>query len=179
MNMSLHFPFEVMSEPKTSEVLISCAKDTYQGFAGDLLRSLEVCGFSVKVVSEDHRDLKEEETECVRIFIIVFSHHYATSSSRLDKLTEIVNKYGAAEDRRIFPVFFEVEPSHVRFQKGSFDIAFDSHANHVEPGCLDRWIITLKEVTDFSGWSLNRYPHLTIFFVSPCFHLSGYIYITL
>ncbi|KAL2588342.1 hypothetical protein AAZV13_13G163300 [Glycine max] len=145
-----------MSEPKIRDVLISCAEDTHQGFVGHLFKSLTDLGFSVKVVSGDHRDLKEEEIECFRVFIIVFSHHYATSSSRLDKLTEIINKYGAAEDRRIFPFFFEVEPNHVRFQSGSFEIAFDSHANRVESECLQRWKITLKKVTDFSGWSFNR-----------------------
>ncbi|XP_024169380.1 disease resistance protein RUN1-like isoform X1 [Rosa chinensis] len=78
--------------------------------------------------------------EC-RISLIVFSENYADSSWCLEELVQIM------ECRRtlgqlVFPIFYHVDPSDVRKQKGSFGKAFEKHeARNQVPSWWRRAII--------------------------------------
>lgn len=158
------------SEPK--KALISCAKDTCSGFGGELFKSLKNCGYRTKVVSDDHQAvLTTEEIQRFRIFIIVLSDHYATCQFRLDKLVEIVDKFGRTKRGRVFPVFFDVEPYDVKNQKGSFEIAFDVHKNYVNADKLKKWQEALTWVGRAHGWPFKRYSPFFVLLRNKCFLL--------
>ncbi|XP_059665561.1 disease resistance protein RUN1-like isoform X2 [Cornus florida] len=89
--------------------------------------------------------------------IIVFSENYATSSSCLDELVEIIlckNTIGLT----VLPVFYDVDPSQVRKQKGSFGEAFVKHEEtfREDKEKVQRWRAALTEAANLSGWDINN-----------------------
>ena len=66
-----------------------------------------------------------EAIESSRISIIVFSQNYASSTWCLDELVKILEckKNG----QTVLPVFYKVDPSYVRNQKGKFGVALTKH----------------------------------------------------
>ncbi|OIW02449.1 hypothetical protein TanjilG_05042 [Lupinus angustifolius] len=81
--------------------------------------------------------------------IVVISENYASSTWCLDELKLIL------ESRiDVFPVFYGVTPSDVRYQKNSFAEAFNKHVVRFEQDeeKVQKWRDCLKEVADFSGW---------------------------
>ncbi|KAK2994735.1 hypothetical protein RJ640_002541, partial [Escallonia rubra] len=61
-----------------------------------------------------------------QISIIVFSKDYASSEWCLDELVMILDCKDTSQ-HTVFPVFYDVEPSEVRNQKGSFEDAFSRY----------------------------------------------------
>ncbi|KAG4989188.1 hypothetical protein JHK82_031519 [Glycine max] len=54
----------------------------------------------------------------------------------------------------VIPAFYNIDPSHVRKQNGSYEQAFSKHEE--EPRC-NKWKAALTEVTNLAGWdSRNR-----------------------
>jgi hypothetical protein len=60
-------------------------------------------------------------------------------------------------DCRVLPVFYDVDPSQVRKQTGSFAAAFVEHEKHFkeEMERVNGWRIALKEVADLAGMVLG------------------------
>jgi hypothetical protein len=54
------------------------------------------------------------------------------------------------------PVFYDVDPSDVRNQRGSFAQAFSQHEEHFQQNIkkLQRWRDALREVANVSGWGM-------------------------
>ncbi|KAL3499787.1 hypothetical protein ACH5RR_038880 [Cinchona calisaya] len=89
-----------------------------------------------------------------RIAIIVFSENYASSSWCLDELAKIIECNGVL-GQTVLPVFYYVDPSVVRKQKGSFSKAFDKHEDEIEDKeRIQRWRAALAEAASFSGWDV-------------------------
>ncbi|KAK2421759.1 TMV resistance protein N [Trifolium repens] len=106
--------------------------DTRYGFTGNLHKSL--CDSGIRTFIDD-RELQggdEIETslskaiEDSRIAILVFSTNYASSSFCLEELVHIVS-YFSANNRLILPIFYGVEPTHLRHQTGSYGEAIAKH----------------------------------------------------
>ncbi|RVW41423.1 TMV resistance protein N [Vitis vinifera] len=55
----------------------------------------------------------------------------------------------------VFPVFYHVDPSHVRNQKGSYGEAFAYHERNGFGHKTQRWRAALSEVGSLSGWHVN------------------------
>ncbi|XP_004292718.1 PREDICTED: TMV resistance protein N-like isoform X1 [Fragaria vesca subsp. vesca] len=93
-----------------------------------------------------------EAIEQSRISIIVFSKNYASSRWCLDELVHILKckqKYG----RIVIPVFYEIDPSHVRKQEESYADAFVSHEK--EKRFKDKvliWRDALSTAANLSGF---------------------------
>lgn len=88
--------------------------------------------------------------------LIVFSRNYAFSSWCLEELVQIVEcKHKSGH--RIFPIFYDVDPSAVRKQTGSFRKAFDKHkwTFWKDNSKLQRWRSALVEVANISGWNVK------------------------
>lgn len=104
-------------------------KDTRNNFTGHLHKALKQAGLRTFIDEDElHRgkqispQLRKAIRES-RICIIVFSKNYASSRWCLDELIEIL-ECKKLMGRLVFPVFYDVDPSDVRHQKGSFADAF-------------------------------------------------------
>ncbi|KAK1437929.1 hypothetical protein QVD17_03729 [Tagetes erecta] len=87
------------------------------------------------------------------ISVIVFSKNYASSSWCLDELVKIMNcneRYG----QMVYPIFYDVDPSDVRHQKGIFGEAFMRN----KPENIEIWRKALVKVGSLAGWYLNCTP---------------------
>ena len=85
--------------------------------------------------------------------MVIFSEHYASSSWCLDELVHILE----CRDRIgqvVVPVFYDVDPSHVRKQKESYESAFDELEKRFE-GRMDKvkaWRAALIVAANLSGF---------------------------
>uniref|UniRef100_A0A251TS18 Putative disease resistance protein (TIR-NBS-LRR class) family n=1 Tax=Helianthus annuus TaxID=4232 RepID=A0A251TS18_HELAN len=86
-----------------------------------------------------------------RIYIIVFSKNYASSSWCLDELVKIIECH-KTDGRTAYPVFFNVEPTEVRHQSGAVKEAFAKHEKKEAAGI---WRNAMKEAADLSGRELK------------------------
>jgi len=93
-----------------------------------------------------------------RLSIIVFSRTYAASSWCLDEMAAI------GECRREFkqvviPVFYDVNPSHVRNRIESLD--YKSHGEHVrknfnyDPDRVNRWNTAMSKIGHLAGFDVR------------------------
>jgi len=85
--------------------------------------------------------------------IVVFSENYASSKWCLGELVKIME---CKKDRGqiVIPVFYNIDPSHVRKQTGSYEQAFAKHEG--EPNC-NEWKTTLTEASYIVGWDSRTY----------------------
>ncbi|GMP84765.1 hypothetical protein CsSME_00038167 [Camellia sinensis var. sinensis] len=89
-----------------------------------------------------------------RFSIIVLSKNYASSRWCLDELVEALE----CSNTTVCPIFYHVDPSEVRRQRGSFGEGFDELVS--KQGVLGmenvpRWRNALEQVANLSGW---QYP---------------------
>ncbi|XP_024155968.1 toll/interleukin-1 receptor-like protein [Rosa chinensis] len=93
--------------------------------------------------------------------IIVLSPNYAYSRWCLDELTMIIQ---CMEDKSttVIPIFYDVDPSDVQHQRGSFATTFTSPQERLAqdddyPNKLNQWRVALTKVADLSGLESNKY----------------------
>ena len=89
-----------------------------------------------------------------RFAVIIFSKNYASSKWCLDELAEIV-KCKKEKGLTILPIFYDVDPSNVRKQTGTFGQAFNKHEDKENIKKVETWRAALKEVANLSGWHLQ------------------------
>ncbi|TQE13480.1 hypothetical protein C1H46_000811 [Malus baccata] len=134
-------------------------EDTRRGFTDHLYKQLEARGiktFRDKPELERGTDINPELLKAIeqsRSAIIVLSTNFASSSWCLRELTHIIRCM--EEKKRIFPIFYGVEPSDVRHQRGSFGEAFAEHEvnyrEHMEE--VNEWRKSLERVANLAGWN--------------------------
>ena len=110
----------------------TCERKVY--FSGTLEsnRSLQIC---------NHRSLEK-----LRFF-------------KLMCLIELAKTVECTEETKltVLPIFYHVDPSHVRNQTGTLAEAFEKHEKDpkVNKEDVQAWKAALKEVGNISGWHLN------------------------
>ncbi|KAK8329879.1 hypothetical protein V6Z12_A11G355800, partial [Gossypium hirsutum] len=89
--------------------------------------------------------------------VIVFSETYALSGWCLEELAEIV-KQKKGKTHKVFPIFYHVDPSDLRKQKGKVEEAFAKHEERYkeDKDKIQKWRNALTEVANISGWHLNN-----------------------
>ncbi|MED6143203.1 hypothetical protein PIB30_004293 [Stylosanthes scabra] len=92
-----------------------------------------------------------------RIFIIVLSADYASSSFCLDELLQIIDCV-KQKDRLVLPVFYNVDPCDVRYQINSFARPMAKHEERFKNDNVkvQKWRMALKRVADLSGYHLKQ-----------------------
>ncbi|CAL2241125.1 unnamed protein product [Prunus armeniaca] len=106
---------------------------------------------------EDIKPELEKAIQHSRSSVIVFSKDYASSKWCLDELVMILQRKRTS-DHVVLPVFYDIDPSEVRKQTGSFAKAF---AGHQKNGSLNKdkvkgWRAALAEVADLAGMVLQN-----------------------
>ena len=136
--------------------------DTRKGFTDHLYAALQRKGI---ITFKDEEKLKRgrpissellKAIEESRFAIVIFSRNYASSTWCLDELTKIVR---CMKEMRmtVYPVFYDVNPSDVRKQIGTFEKTFVEHEECFKENIekVETWRGALREVADISGWHLQ------------------------
>ena len=144
-------------------------EDTRKTFTDHLYTALMHAGF--RTFRDDDgiergEDIKSELQKAIQessISIVVFSKDYASSSWCLDELVMILNRKRTSK-YMVLPVFYDVDPSHVRKQMGCFEEAFSRHEERFEgetverkkegKGKIEGWREALREVANLAGMNL-------------------------
>ena len=103
-----------------------------------------------------------------KLSVVVFSKNYATSSWCLDELVHILD-CKRRNGQFVIPIFYDIDPSHVRKQEGSYATAFDElevrFMGNMER--VQKWKAALNEAANLSGFDSSRFR--LIFFIINIF----------
>ncbi|XP_052622781.1 disease resistance protein RPV1 [Lactuca sativa] len=141
--------------------------DTRHGFTNHLYNTLMHANITTFLDDEEietGEDLKPELESAIkssRASVIVLSKNYATSTWCLDELVLILEQR-MKSNHVVIPIFYHVEPTHVRKQTGSFGDAMEKHRQRMEAETdankrsklaqkMEKWNKALIEVADLKG----------------------------
>ncbi|XP_031505608.1 disease resistance protein RUN1-like isoform X2 [Nymphaea colorata] len=99
-----------------------------------------------------HRAVSVVAEGSARVCIPVISRSYADSRRCLVDLASVVRSGKAV---KILPVFYRVDPSDVRRQKGHFEVAFKMHEVQSEEKDVREWREALSEAGEIVGYVLS------------------------
>ncbi|KAG4123278.1 hypothetical protein ERO13_D11G316600v2 [Gossypium hirsutum] len=154
-----------ISRKKYDVFLSFRGEDTRNKFTDHLYDALSRSGI---VTFRDDPKLEASEEIAPELFkaiqqswcsVIVFSQTYAFSSWCLEELAEIVKQHNN-DSHKVFPIFYDVDPSDLRKQKGKVEEAFAGHEERYkeESEKIQRWRNALIQVAGIKGWHLNNRP---------------------
>ncbi|KAG4935751.1 hypothetical protein JHK85_050670 [Glycine max] len=148
-----------MLSPKKYDVFLSFrGEDTRRNFTSHLYEALKQK--KVETYIDEHLEKGDEISPALikaiedsHVSIVVFSKNYASSKWCLVELIKILD---CKKDRGqiVIPVFYEIDPSDVRKQTGSYEQAFAKHEG--EPSC-NKWKTALTEAANLAGWDSRTY----------------------
>ncbi|XP_039687169.1 TMV resistance protein N [Medicago truncatula] len=112
----------------------------------ELRKGDEISAALIKAIEESHAS------------IVIFSENYASSKWCLNELKKILEckKY---MQQIVIPVFYNIDPSHVRKQTGSYKQAFAKHKQDLKHNNdkLKKWKDSLTEAANLVGWDSRNY----------------------
>ena len=92
-----------------------------------------------------------------RISIVIFSENYASSTWCLNELVEIHKCHKDKDlDQMVIPVFYGVDPSHVRKQIGGFGDVFKKTCEDKPEDQKQRWVKALTDISNLAGEDLRN-----------------------
>ncbi|TQE03041.1 hypothetical protein C1H46_011405 [Malus baccata] len=143
------------------EVFLSFrGEDTRTGFTDHLFKALRDAGINTFIDYELRKgeNIQREidrEIEGSRIAVVVFSKSYAESRWCLRELSKIMRCREDQEGKVVYLIFYDVDPSEVRKQSGSFGEAFQKHERDEDPNEVEQWRKDLKASADLVGRNLK------------------------
>ena len=139
--------------------------DTRKNFTGHLFKALVANGINTfkddeeletgGVIAEALIQAMEES----KVFFVIFSRNYAYSKWCLNELVKIM-ECKKAKERRVVPIFYDVDPSEVRRQSGRYGKAFAYHqkeADQEKMTEIQKWRTALTEAGNLAGYDLQNY----------------------
>ncbi|KAK8272832.1 hypothetical protein V6Z12_D11G363100 [Gossypium hirsutum] len=161
--LSLPSTSSSISRKKYDVFLSFRGEDTRNNFTDHLYDALSRSGI---VTFRDDSKLEVGEEIAPELFtaiqqswcsVIVFSQTYAFSSWCLEELAEIVKQKNDM-GHKVFPIFYNVDPSDLRKQKEKAEEAFAKHEERYKEDRdkIQRWRNALTQVANIKGWHLNN-----------------------
>ncbi|XP_015938814.1 disease resistance protein RPV1 [Arachis duranensis] len=135
-------------------------EDTRASFTSHLFKSLsrkQIVTYTDDLLHEGDSImslLRAIEESCLSL--VVFSENYASSKWCLQELVKIMEckkEYG----RLVIPVFYNVDPSHVRYQLGSYSEAFKKHLQKNKKAEVQKWREALTAAANLEGLDSRSY----------------------
>ncbi|VVA90428.1 unnamed protein product [Arabis nemorensis] len=142
------------------DIFLSFQRETRHNFTERLYAAFikeQVRVWNDDVEGENHElglSLVETMEDSVA-FVVVLSPDYAKFHWCLEELAMLCDMRSSLS-RPILPVFYEVDPWHVRTQKGPFEIDFEEHSKIFSEGKIQRWRGAMNLVGDISGFVYRR-----------------------
>ncbi|KAG4122929.1 hypothetical protein ERO13_D11G297250v2 [Gossypium hirsutum] len=161
--LSLPSTSSSISRQKYDVFLSFSGEDTRNNFTDHLYDALKRSGI---VTFRDDPKLEVGEEIAPELFkairqswcsVIIFSKTYAFSGWCLEELAEII-KQKNNKDHKVFPIFYDVDPSNLRKQKQIVEKAFAKHEERYkeDKDKIRRWRNALTQVANIKGWHLNN-----------------------
>ncbi|KAK4276050.1 hypothetical protein QN277_019042 [Acacia crassicarpa] len=133
-------------------------EDTRKGFTDHLQAALKQRGIITflddklnrgEVISDQLLQAIDESL----VSLVVLSEGYASSSWCLDELQRILESKKSLA-REVIPIFYKIDPSDVRHQRGSFAHALQKHGKSFAKNKekVQRWKDALEEVANIAGY---------------------------
>uniref|UniRef100_M1AVP4 Bacterial spot disease resistance protein 4 n=2 Tax=Solanum tuberosum TaxID=4113 RepID=M1AVP4_SOLTU len=142
-------------------------EDTRKTFTGHLYEGLKNRG--IFTFQDDKRlehgdSIPEELLKAIKesqVALVVFSENYAASRWCLNELVKIMEYMKEENGQIVIPVFYNVDPSHVRHQRENFAKAFAKHELKYKDGVermekVQRWRTALTAATDLKGYDIRQ-----------------------
>ncbi|KAG2272876.1 hypothetical protein Bca4012_075156 [Brassica carinata] len=136
-------------------------KDVRRGFLTYLLKEFREKAIDVFIDNDIERSklIGPELTEAIRgslIALVLITRNYASSTWCLNELVEIMTCW--EEDKQTVEViFYEVDPSDVRKQKGDFGAVFEKTCAEKSTEEVERWRQALQIVAQLAGYHTSKY----------------------
>ncbi|KAF3434116.1 hypothetical protein FNV43_RR25219 [Rhamnella rubrinervis] len=154
--------YNLQEDKNKFDVLLSFrGEDTGGNFTGHLYDALERKGiytFKDDVEHASGQYISPESMEVIeasRCSVVVLSEHYASSTWCLTQLVKIVDCMGTWG--RVLPIFYHVDPSHVRKQSGCYEEAFVRYeADPKHRVNVESWRDALFKVGNLSGFHVEK-----------------------
>ncbi|CAM8966806.1 unnamed protein product [Rhodiola kirilowii] len=137
-------------------------EDVRRTFVDHLYEALNGSGFKVFRDNdglEHGQDIQSKLYQAIersQLSIVTFSCRYADSRWCLDELVKIMD-CRATHVHTVLPVFYNVEPTHVRHQSGPYKEAFSAHKQRFEMSRVNKWRLALEQVADLKGLSSHDF----------------------
>lgn len=160
----------------TYDVFLSFrGEDTRYEFTGSLWKALMEKGIRTFFDEKEIRKGDEitpsllHSIQQSRMALVVLSPNYASSSFCLEELSNILNCI-RGNNRLVWPIFYDVDPSHMRKLEGTFKVAMDAHKSSLKynTATLQKWKDALQQVAKFSGTHFKK-GYILIFYFSLFF----------
>ncbi|KAF7848807.1 hypothetical protein BT93_L1546 [Corymbia citriodora subsp. variegata] len=135
--------------------------DTCLSFTDCLYHAMDRAGVRIFRDEEEIRKGEEIGGELLRaidnskVYVIVFSRDYVSSSWCLCELVHIVERYRGSSGKVILPIFYGVGALDVELQTGLYDEALKKHEDRFGSDVVRRWKDALIEVSRIEGWDLK------------------------
>ncbi|KAI9119745.1 hypothetical protein K1719_009134 [Acacia pycnantha] len=130
-------------------------EDTRRSFTSHLHRALYLKGVETFIDYELPKgdDISQSLIQAIEnssLSVIVFSENYASSKWCLNELLEIL-RCKEEKGQLVVPIFYQVNPSHVRKQEGPYEEAFAQHSKK-NPKKVVAWRKALFKTANLAGW---------------------------
>ena len=138
-------------------------EDTCVNFTDHLYHALTKTGFRTFRDDDEIRKGEDHSSEILqaiqgsRIFLIVLSKNYASSTGCLEELVEIL-QCCRSSNQMVVPIYYDVSPSDAR---NRFEQAFGEHGKRyfLNGDKVSIWRGALTEIANISGLNLESTAH--------------------